>query len=213
MRQANAPASSRLERRKEKTRQKIISTAVTLFQQQGFDATTMEQIAEEADIAKGTLYNYFPVKEAILAGYIQAAFGKKNPDRFVNLRSLPDTRARMVAILKDLMSGVQAQGEIFEKYLTYQVQNILSLQKPASERSGIERLSSEIIRLGQQSGEIRADLPVSILEDQFEFVFVEVAKQFYTAPDTFQAQETIEVCVDLFMQGAQPTTTRSPESS
>lgn len=48
-------------RKKEKTRQVIITTAMNLFIQNGYEATTMEQIAEMADIAKGTLYNYFPV--------------------------------------------------------------------------------------------------------------------------------------------------------
>ncbi len=53
---------SRVERKKEETKQKIVSVAIALFQQKGFDDTAMEQIAEEVDIAKGTLYNYFPVK-------------------------------------------------------------------------------------------------------------------------------------------------------
>jgi AcrR family transcriptional regulator len=42
-----------------------------LFKQQGFNETSMEQIAEESDIAKVTLYKYFEVKEAIIAAYWQ----------------------------------------------------------------------------------------------------------------------------------------------
>ena len=73
--------SSRVERKKEETKRKIIEVALNLFKQQGFEATTMEQIASVVDIAKGTLYNYFPVKEAILNEYIQRAFQARNMER------------------------------------------------------------------------------------------------------------------------------------
>lgn len=57
---------SRIERKKEETRKKIISVAMDLFNRQGFDQTTVEQIAEVADVAKGTVFNYFPAKDAIV---------------------------------------------------------------------------------------------------------------------------------------------------
>ena len=66
MSQNEVTAGNRTERKKEETRQKVIGVALQLFRQNGLEATTMEQIAEVADIAKGTLYNYFPAKEAII---------------------------------------------------------------------------------------------------------------------------------------------------
>jgi AcrR family transcriptional regulator len=193
--------SSRMERKKSRTRQKIVQAALPLFQQQGFDATSMEQIAEQADIAKGTLYNYFPVKEAILSEHVQRTFQEKHADRIQRLRQLPDTRARLSLILEELVRGIQAQKEIFERFFAYRVQNIVSLRKTPEERSGFELLATEIILLGQKSGELRSDLPISLMEDQVEFVFVEVAKQFYLQPDTFNAADVIAACVDLFMNG------------
>jgi AcrR family transcriptional regulator len=50
-----------------------------LFRKQGFESTTADQIAEEADVSKGTLYNYFPSKEAILQGYVQQGAAEANP--------------------------------------------------------------------------------------------------------------------------------------
>jgi len=193
--------SSRMERKKNRTRKKIVQAALPLFQEYGFDATTMEEIAEQADVAKGTLYNYFPAKEAILSDYIQHAFQEKHDERIENLRKLPDTRARITRILEELIRGVQSQPEIFERFFAYRIRDIVSLRKAPEERSGIELLATEIIRLGQESGEIRTDLPFDMMEDQVEFVFIEVAKRFYLEPETFDAGEVIASSVDLFLNG------------
>jgi AcrR family transcriptional regulator len=202
--QPNTTSDSRMERKRQATQQKIQATAIALFKKQGFEQTTMEQIAEEADIAKGTLYNYFPVKEAILSGFVQQSFSDQQSDRVQSLRKLPDTRARLTMILTELMNRVQSQSEIFEIYLAYRIRSVISLRPSdnTSERSGIDRLAVEIIQLGQQSGDIRTDLPMSMLTDLFEFVFVEVAKPFYASPETFKAEEAIAQGIDLFLSGA-----------
>lgn len=49
----------------ERTRQLLLDTALALFQEQGYDATRMEQIAESAGVGTSTLYRYFPSKELL----------------------------------------------------------------------------------------------------------------------------------------------------
>src|SRR5690348_11986203 len=49
------------------TRQRILDTARRLFTDRGYDATATRDIARAAGIASGTLFNYFPTKEAIVA--------------------------------------------------------------------------------------------------------------------------------------------------
>jgi AcrR family transcriptional regulator len=52
---------------KEATRERIVQAALDLFRRQGFDGTTTRDIAQAAEIAAGTLFNYFDTKEAIVA--------------------------------------------------------------------------------------------------------------------------------------------------
>lgn len=54
------------EKKAERTRAAIFDRAVELFEQHGFDDTTMKQIADAADIGIATLYRYFPTKDSIL---------------------------------------------------------------------------------------------------------------------------------------------------
>ena len=59
----------RRERRAIETREKIFRVALDLFAKHGFNATTVDAIAEGADIGKGTFFNYFENKESILLQY------------------------------------------------------------------------------------------------------------------------------------------------
>ncbi|GAB3598614.1 TetR family transcriptional regulator [Microbacterium tumbae] len=49
-----------------RTRRQIAEVAVSAFIEQGYDETTMEQIAEAAEIGTSTLYRYFPSKELLI---------------------------------------------------------------------------------------------------------------------------------------------------
>jgi len=66
----------RRERRRVETRDRIIRAALCLFSERGVATTTVEDITNEADVGKGTFFNYFPSKEHILAHICQLQMGK-----------------------------------------------------------------------------------------------------------------------------------------
>ncbi|MDN3351682.1 TetR family transcriptional regulator [Actinomadura sp. DC4] len=54
------------ERKKAKTKAAIQEHAVRLFRAQGYDATTVEQIAEAAEVSPSTVFRYYPTKEDLV---------------------------------------------------------------------------------------------------------------------------------------------------
>lgn len=48
----------------------IVDAAMELFLAKGYDGTTMEDIAQRADIGTSTLYRYFPTKESVIVGVL-----------------------------------------------------------------------------------------------------------------------------------------------
>ncbi|HEY5857348.1 MAG TPA: TetR family transcriptional regulator [Aldersonia sp.] len=54
------------ERKKARTRATIRSVAFRLFREQGYAETTIEQIADEAEVSPSTFFRYFPTKEALV---------------------------------------------------------------------------------------------------------------------------------------------------
>src|SRR3712207_4537274 len=54
------------ERKKLKTRLALVDAAVELFERKGFEATTVEEICERAEVSPSTFFRYFPAKEAVV---------------------------------------------------------------------------------------------------------------------------------------------------
>jgi len=61
-----SPQAGLRERKKAKTRAAIREAAMTLFERQGYAATTVEQIAEAAEVSPSTFFRYFPTKEDVV---------------------------------------------------------------------------------------------------------------------------------------------------
>jgi AcrR family transcriptional regulator len=55
----------------EETRQRIVNTALRLFAEQGYDATTMRAIAKEAGVSTGSAYQYFTGKEHLVLAFYE----------------------------------------------------------------------------------------------------------------------------------------------
>jgi AcrR family transcriptional regulator len=65
--------AGRVERRRARTRTRLLAAARALFAAQGLEPTTIAEIAERADIAVGSFYNHFATKEDLLAVLLEQA--------------------------------------------------------------------------------------------------------------------------------------------
>lgn len=63
------------ERKKQRTRQAIADAAARLFAEHGFDAVTLDEVAQAAEVARRTVVNYFPAKEDLVLDQLVASEG------------------------------------------------------------------------------------------------------------------------------------------
>jgi AcrR family transcriptional regulator len=63
----------------EETRERILNAALTLFRERGFDSATMREIAEEAGVATGAAYYYYPSKDAMVTDFYRRSCAQMQP--------------------------------------------------------------------------------------------------------------------------------------
>lgn len=63
--------SSRVERRRDRRKAEIVATATHLLSSRGYQGMSLEDVAEQTDIAKATLYHYFSSKDELVAAVLE----------------------------------------------------------------------------------------------------------------------------------------------
>ncbi|MBN2390651.1 MAG: TetR/AcrR family transcriptional regulator [Anaerolineae bacterium] len=155
MSEATPKTQSRRERRKEQTRQRLLEAAERLFRTQGFDATTVEEIAETADVAKGTFFNYFANKDSLLGDILQQRTYPLLMSPPGEGRSSPE---RIEALLKAFWKELFPYRHIAKRMLAHALTH--PQPRPAQGQSLPAKTLARLIHEGQAQGIFRADLNV-----------------------------------------------------
>jgi len=111
-----APKSEeQLEKIRQERSQSIIQAALKLFAEEGFANTTVSQIAEEANISKGLIYNYFNGKDHLLRTVIQEGF-KKMPLDFEVPKTSKEAKLRLEKVLDELKESATRDRTFWKFY-------------------------------------------------------------------------------------------------
>ena len=194
----------RRERKRRQTLDHLADTAWSLFEAQGYEAVTMEAIAEAADVAKGTLYKHFPVKEALLRHHFHRELAAGMPDLLAELAALPTAAARLRGFLDASAEWSIRNRAHLVPYLRLRWSEVgvpYDLNSP--HRSGMEQIFTGLIRQGQESGEFRRDLDTVTAAHYLEFLYVAALLRWLNGaqPDLHAEFHTM---LDLYLRGMTP---------
>ncbi len=104
------PRPSLRERKKTKTRAAIQRSALRLFAEQGYEVTTVEQIAEAAEVSPSTFFRYFPTKEDVaLYDELDPLFIAAFEAQPANLNPVKALRGALRAVFSDIPAEDTAQ--------------------------------------------------------------------------------------------------------
>lgn len=160
---ARPPTPGRRQRHRAEIRERLVRAALQLFATRGLQATTIQDITDAADVAKGTFFNYFISKEHVLAALYDWRRGLINEA----LARAKEGRQPMRQILADLGRGpVRESG--WSPALFRSLVLGLIVNEPIREAwiQHIDRTRPtvvELLAIGQERGEIRSDLRASEL--------------------------------------------------
>ncbi|MBQ1090226.1 TetR/AcrR family transcriptional regulator [Streptomyces sp. B93] len=97
---ADGPADGAAPSKSEQTRALILQTAMRLFEERGYDKTTMRAIAKEAGVSVGNAYYYFEGKEHLIQGFYDRIAAEHQAAVREVLARETDLEARLAGVLK-----------------------------------------------------------------------------------------------------------------
>jgi AcrR family transcriptional regulator len=154
---------SRRERKKLETRQSLLEAAWALFHDKGFDDTTVEEITERADVAKGTFFNYFSSKDALLGEWALWRFSQLHDALDVGQGAPESPVARIELLLRFLHEQMLGDWQLFQQAFATRLG-----KPPPSQHQTKRRLTgllTELVKEAQACGEIRADVEAEVVSD------------------------------------------------
>lgn len=161
--------AERKEREKQQRREQILNAAEIIFTSKGFDHATMDEVAEAAELSKGTLYLYFRSKEEIHYGITQRGIDRLHEEMIQRVDESKDAIENILIMARVFIDFLESDSSLAASILFFQACEIGSLnidqeeiRKNFMENSPIQLLSNYITK-GMEQGRIRDDLPVEMI--------------------------------------------------
>jgi AcrR family transcriptional regulator len=175
-------------RRREDTRQRLFEAAVALIAEQGFSATTVDDIALRAGVAKGTVYYNFASKTALFEELLRHGIGLLTADFRAAVAGLPPRDA--------VDALVRAQLEYIRRYRAFAQLLLSEMWRTNREwqqtlvllREQAIGVIAETVQAGVDSGDLPADLDVRVASSALFGVGLVVAVDWLV----FQPDRAIE---------------------
>ncbi|MFD9125129.1 TetR/AcrR family transcriptional regulator [Kitasatospora sp. NPDC059571] len=151
--QPPAPLGRR-ERNKIRMKERLYDAALTLFTEQGYDETSIDEIAERADVARGTFFNYFQRKEDLLG-----TWGEKRRDALTAALT-PDSPDMGTAAgqLRRCMTTLGRMSEEHQKETGAMLMAWVRAGHPLVEEPYLADLFARIAATGVERGEFRRQI-------------------------------------------------------
>ncbi|AIR97922.1 TetR/AcrR family transcriptional regulator [Streptomyces glaucescens] len=165
MESSSAPAGGST--RREATRQKLYEAAVTLIAEQGFSATTVDEIAERAGVAKGTVYYNFASKSVLFEELLRHGVGLLT----ASLRAAAERTEREGGSRVDALDAMIRAGlEFIARYPAFTQLYVAELWRTNRAwqstlmvvRRQVVAVVEDVLRAGVDNGELAEEIDIQL---------------------------------------------------
>ncbi|HLH61243.1 MAG TPA: TetR/AcrR family transcriptional regulator [Ktedonobacteraceae bacterium] len=165
------------ERNRRRIYRQIVDAAFELFRASGFDATTMDAIAEKAEVSRGTLFNYFPTKDSLLMPFANELYNQYvQPEVRTYLDKQPATldviRFLFIRIYEHILTLPGIDRALRHEFFSFPRQ-----PDDCKIGTGFFDTLRSIVQYGQRRGEVRADIPLENLARYIGVLYVPLLKE------------------------------------
>lgn len=195
---------SRRERKKEETRRRIFEVAVELFRSKGFEETTVDEITEKADVARGTFFNYFPRKESVLAWLSESRLIDEEERSAEILASPRPAREKLVDLFLNAASAYEEDRDLSRFVFAEWMKRGFAPTHEAGLRW--QKLIVALIDEGRASGQLRADVTGTRADSLLSGVYIATIYEWLYCPAECEAaianlRDELAARLDLVFDG------------
>jgi AcrR family transcriptional regulator len=203
-------APGRRERRRAEVRERLYQAALDLINDRGFQATTVKDITEAADVGKGTFFNYFPTKEHFWLMYYE------NQQKIFEeaQRAVGEGGESVRQAIKKLMWRMSAKPTpaLVHSFLLamFANQSVAAIVIPQLYKN--RQRFEALLTIGQKRGEVRRDkTPAELARTLHEIGFGTTL--FWSFRPTVPLDTLLEANLDLVFNQDLVTTRPSPKKN
>lgn len=194
--------SLRPNRKRDRTRAHLAAVAHALFERHGYEAVTMEQIAAKADVARGTLYNHFALKEALLVHAMHTRLASDLQPLLQKSLAQPGIRPQLEGVLKASAKWWEGHRGYAAPYIRHRFQ-VLRDGHVGQSDSELASLYARLIAQAQVNGEIREDVDAHLLASHLHFLCLGALLRWLESRKLRLSKE-MAGALAFFMDGAAP---------
>jgi AcrR family transcriptional regulator len=206
--QTQPPAPTRRQRRRLEIELRLLDASRTLFIEKGYDETTVAEIAEAADVAYGTFFNYFPAKSDLLAAMGEREVAELS-EQLSTLSRRPDRIDEALTLLFDGFAKRLEAASPRERALAAKIQSITFAAAPTDRDMGYQEAFAAFIRDAVTAKRVRADVAVETLADLVASAYSAMALSWVHMPE-FPVRDRARAIADLLGQTLAPRESRRP---
>ena len=187
------------ERQKIRRRNRIYQVAIQLFKENGFDKTTATDIARTAHVSRGTFFNYYPYKEAVLLDY--GAYIVTNLHDVIEERRNEglDAAAMLEELWLELARVTQEERDLIPP-LTYELINPDPIRaKAAYEAMPLAKIIEPLLR---QTHKIRDDVSIERIAATIAYTFLMTALRWSAFHPNRPVKDELKKALTLVLDGA-----------
>jgi len=189
---------SRRERKKERTRQEIFRAAMELFIARGFDAVTVEDICQTADVAKGTFFLHFPTKDALLLEYGQQVTGELEEIWHAHHGG---TAAALRKMLTLLVERALLHADIVRLVVREVMARPTAFVNATEQSRDLVHLLAEVVRQGQTSGELRHKVEPRLAAAIITSAYFAIITEWVRCGGQFDLAAAVQQSLDVVLNG------------
>jgi AcrR family transcriptional regulator len=185
---------------KSERRERLYEAAVTLFRSQGYETTTVDQITRRAGLAKGTFFNYFQTKDAVLRYIGTREIGRLGG----TVLSAGNGTSSPLVKLKRLMNTLAASLENDRELVCLVFQKGISVTELLAGDAGgfsVQPMASLLIRQAQRAGEINPELDPDMLASALDALYLQQLVRWCESSRPYPLADRLSGIVDLLLLG------------